>query len=143
MDTVTESGLAIKMAQTGGLGIIHKNLSFKEQADEVLKVKRFESGMVVNPLTIYPDNSLAEAIEIKEKNNISGIPVVQRKTKKLVGILTNRDIRFAKNLIQPVSSLMTNKNLITVAENIKMPPFFLIEYALQGIQPQFHKVLTS
>ena len=120
MDTVTESGLAIKMAQTGGLGIIHKNLSFKEQADEVLKVKRFESGMVVNPLTIYPDNSLAEAIEIKEKNNISGIPVVQRKTKKLVGILTNRDIRFAKNLIQPVSSLMTNKNLITVAENIKM-----------------------
>ena len=88
MDTVTESGLAIKIAQTGGLGIIHKNLSFKEQADEVLKVKRFESGMVVNPLTIYPDNSLADAIKIKEKNNISGIPVVQRKTKKLVGILT-------------------------------------------------------
>ena len=120
MDTVTESKLAIKIAQTGGLGVIHKNLNFDEQANEVLKVKRFESGMVVNPVTIYPDNSLKTAILIKEKNNISGIPVVERGSNKLVGILTNRDIRFAKNLNQSVNTLMTKDNLITVSENIKM-----------------------
>ena len=120
MDTVTESKLAIKIAQTGGLGVIHKNLNFDEQANEVLKVKRFESGMVVNPVTIYPDNSLKTAILIKEKNNISGIPVVERGSNKLVGILTNRDIRFAKNLNQSVNTLMTKNNLITVSENIKM-----------------------
>ena len=120
MDTVTESKLAIKIAQTGGLGVIHKNLNFEEQANEVLKVKRFESGMVVNPVTIYPDNSLKTAITIKEKNNISGIPVVERGSNKLVGILTNRDIRFAKNLNQSVNTLMTKDNLITVSENIKM-----------------------
>ncbi len=120
MDTVTESALAIKIAQNGGLGVIHKNLDFEKQADEVLKVKRFESGMVINPLTINPENTLQEAIQIKDKNNFSGIPVVEKGTKKLVGILTNRDIRFAKNLDQPVSALMTKKELITVSEDITM-----------------------
>ncbi len=120
MDTVTESALAIKMSQMGGLGIIHKNLKKEEQADEVNKVKRFESGMVVDPVTISPENSLSEALEIKEKNNISGIPVVEKGSKKLVGILTNRDIRFAKNRNQKVRSLMTNENLITVSKNITM-----------------------
>ncbi len=120
MDTVTESNLAIKIAQMGGLGIIHKNLDLKEQANEVSKVKRFESGMVVNPVTINPECSLNDALELKKKYNISGIPVVEPVTKKLVGILTNRDIRFAINLEQKVSSLMTKENLITVQENISM-----------------------
>jgi len=120
MDTVTESKLAIKIAQMGGLGIVHKNMDFENQANEIMRVKRFESGMVVNPVTINPENSLDEALIIKEKFNISGIPVVQRQTKKLVGILTNRDIRFAKNLSQPVESLMTKENLVTVTENISM-----------------------
>ena len=120
MDTVTESKLAIKIAQMGGLGIVHKNMDFENQANEIMRVKRFESGMVVNPVTINPENSLDEALIIKEKFNISGIPVVQRQNKKLVGILTNRDIRFAKNLSQPVESLMTKENLVTVTENISM-----------------------
>ncbi len=120
MDTVTESNLAIKIAQMGGLGIIHKNLDFNEQALEVSKVKRFESGMVVNPVTIDPQNTLSEALKLKEKYNISGIPVVENLSKRLVGILTNRDIRFAKNLEQKVSTLMTKDNLITVSENISM-----------------------
>ena len=119
MDTVTESQMAIKMAQSGGIGVIHKNLSPANQAEEVSKVKKFESGMVINPLTINPDNTLEEAIKLKTENNISGIPVVEKKTRKLIGMLTNRDIRFAKNLNQPVSSLMTKDNLITVSENIK------------------------
>jgi IMP dehydrogenase len=104
----------------GGLGIIHKNLDFNEQALEVSKVKRFESGMVVNPVTINPESSLSDALRLKEKNNISGIPVVEKGSKKLVGILTNRDIRFAKNLEQTVDYLMTKDNLITVSENISM-----------------------
>ena len=120
MDTVTESKLAIKIAQMGGLGIVHKNMSYENQANEIMRVKRFESGMVVNPVTINPENSLNEALIIKDKFNISGIPVVKRENKKLVGILTNRDIRFAKNLSQPVESLMTKENLVTVTENISM-----------------------
>jgi len=120
MDTVTEANLAIKVAQMGGLGIIHKNMNYEEQANNVARVKRFESGMVINPITINPENSLSEALEIKERFNISGIPVVEKVTKRLVGILTNRDIRFAKNLHQPIEALMTNKNLVTVSENISM-----------------------
>ena len=100
MDTVTESSLAIKIAQMGGLGFVHKNMSLKDQANQVLRVKRFESGMVVDPFTINPDSTLMDAIKLKEKYNISGIPVVEKNTKKLVGILTNRDIRFANNLEQ-------------------------------------------
>ena len=119
MDTVTESKLAIKMAQSGGIGVIHKNMSASLQANEIRKVKKFESGIVIDPVTINPENTLKEALVIKNSYNISGIPVVEKKSGKLIGILTNRDIRFAKNLEQPVSALMTKDNLITVNENIK------------------------
>ncbi|TQV80717.1 IMP dehydrogenase [Denitrobaculum tricleocarpae] len=117
MDTVTESRLAIVMAQAGGMGVIHKNLSIEEQAEEVRAVKRFESGMVVNPVTIHPDQPLADALSLMEYHKISGIPVVERGTGKLVGILTNRDVRFAENQRQPVSELMTKENLVTVKDN--------------------------
>ncbi len=118
MDTVTESPMAIVMAQNGGMGVIHKNLDIAQQAEEVRRVKKFESGMVVNPITIHPDQSLADALDLMDANHISGIPVVERETKKLVGILTNRDVRFASNRAQPVSELMTCENLITVTENV-------------------------
>jgi IMP dehydrogenase len=120
MDTVTESSLAIKMAQMGGLGTIHKNFDIDKQAEEVNIVKRFESGMVINPYTISPKNLLSDALEIKEKYNISGIPVVEERNQKLVGILTNRDIRFATNQKQKVESLMTKDNLVTVNQNISI-----------------------
>jgi len=118
MDTVTEGRLAIAMAQAGGMGVIHKNMTPDEQADEVRKVKKFESGMVVNPVTIYPDEPLANALALMEVNRISGIPVVQRKTGKLVGILTNRDVRFATDPNQPVQELMTYDRLITVTDGV-------------------------
>jgi IMP dehydrogenase len=121
MDTVTEARLAIAMAQAGGIGVIHRNLEPEEQAEEVRKVKRFESGMVVNPITIFPDETLADALAIMRHHSISGIPVVERgaggKPAKLCGILTNRDVRFADNPLQPVSELMTKK-LITVQEGV-------------------------
>ena len=117
MDTVTEHRLAITMAQLGGLGVLHKNFSIKEQASEVNKVKKFEAGMVVNPVTIKPDQSLGDAFKLMEKNKISGIPVVEGLKNKLVGILTNRDVRFANDLNQTVSALMT-KNVITVKESV-------------------------
>jgi IMP dehydrogenase len=121
MDTVTESGIAIAMAQAGGIGVIHKNLSNDEQAAEVRRVKKFESGMVVDPFTINPQAALSDALRIKETHNISGIPVVEGEDGKLVGILTNRDVRFADNLQQPVGELMTphsdDKPLVTVGEN--------------------------
>lgn len=122
MDTVTESNLAIAMAQAGGIGVIHKNLSNEEQAGEVRRVKKFESGMVVDPFTIDPRATLWDALRIKETHNISGIPVVDKDNGKLVGILTNRDVRFADNLEQPVGELMTahseDEPLITVSEDI-------------------------
>jgi len=114
MDTVTESRLAIALAQEGGIGIIHKNLSVEEQAYEVDKVKRSESGMIVDPITMSPDQRIAEALGIMSKYRISGIPITQGK--KLVGILTNRDLRFETNLNKRVSDLMTKDNLITVPE---------------------------
>jgi IMP dehydrogenase len=117
MDTVTEYRLAIAMAQHGGMGCIHKNMTIAEQAAEVRKVKKFESGMVVDPLTIHPDATLAEALALIGKHNISGVPVVE-KSGKLVGILTNRDVRFASNPRQKVSELMTKNNLVTVQKNI-------------------------
>ena len=117
MDTVTEHRLAITMAQLGGIGVLHKNFSIKEQASEVKKVKKFEAGMVVNPVTIKPDQSLGDAFKLMEKNKISGIPVVEGLKNKLVGILTNRDVRFANDLNQTVSALMT-KNVITVKESV-------------------------
>jgi len=118
MDTVTESAMAIAMAQTGGLGIIHKNLSPEAQADEVRRVKKYESGMVVNPVTIPPDAALADALALMEQHRISGIPVTEQPSGRLVGILTHRDVRFASNLQQPVNELMTRENLVTVTEGI-------------------------
>ncbi len=121
MDTVTEAKLAIALAQAGGIGVIHRNLEPAEQAEEVRKVKRYESGMVVNPITIFPDETLADALALMRRHEISGIPVVERgpggKPARLCGILTNRDVRFADNPLEPVSQLMT-KNLITVREGV-------------------------
>ena len=119
MDTVTESRLAIAMAQAGGIGVIHKNLDMQAQADEVRKVKKFESGMVVNPVIIHPEEPLANALALMEGHRISGIPVVKRDSGMLVGILTNRDVRFAENREQPVSELMTKENLVTVREGVE------------------------
>ncbi|PCI32307.1 MAG: IMP dehydrogenase [Alphaproteobacteria bacterium] len=120
MDTVTESPMAIAMAQLGGMGVIHKNLSIAEQAAEVRKVKKFESGMVIDPLTIHPNQSLADALDLMVEQKISGIPVVEEKTGKLQGIITNRDVRFATNMSQPVKELMTSENLVTVKPGVTM-----------------------
>ena len=117
MDTVTESRLAIALAQAGGLGILHRNMSVEQQAEEVRQVKKFESGMVVNPVTIHPDQPLADALDLMTRHKFSGIPVVEPGTRKLVGILTNRDVRFATTMEQPVSELMT-RDLVTVNENV-------------------------
>src|SRR5690606_23126818 len=124
MDTVTESRLAIAMAQAGGIGVIHRNLTPVEQAEEVRQVKKFESGMVVNPVTIGPDATLADALALMKAHGISGIPVVEnggaggQKVGRLVGILTNRDVRFASDPGQKVYELMTRENLITVKETV-------------------------
>ena len=118
MDTVTESRLAIAMAQAGGLGILHRNLTVAEQADQVREVKRYESGMVINPMTINPDTTLGTVRAITARRQISGFPVVERETGRLVGILTNRDMRFTTDPETPASALMTKDNLITVREGI-------------------------
>lgn len=123
MDTVTEAPLAIAMAQAGGMGIIHKNMTSAEQAEEVRRVKKFEAGMVVHPLVIGPQATLADALGLMQTHKISGIPVVENGgtggqiVGKLVGILTNRDVRFADNPAQPVHELMTREKLITVTDN--------------------------
>ncbi|WP_421445187.1 IMP dehydrogenase [Agrobacterium tumefaciens] len=123
MDTVTEGRLAIAMAQAGGIGVIHRNLTPIEQAEEVRQVKKFESGMVVNPVTIGPDATLAEAQALMKAHGISGIPVVENggagghKSGRLVGILTNRDVRFASDPQQKIYELMTRENLVTVKES--------------------------
>ncbi|HTK71261.1 MAG TPA: IMP dehydrogenase [Croceibacterium sp.] len=114
MDTVTEAEMAIVMAQLGGIGVLHRNLTVEEQCDAVRRVKRFESGMVVNPITITPDATLGQAQALMREHSISGIPVVD-KTGRLCGILTNRDVRFADNPKQPVRELMTHENLATVS----------------------------
>lgn len=121
MDTVTEAKMAIAMAQAGGIGIIHRNLEPDHQAAQVRQVKKFESGMVVNPLTIHPDEALADALTLMKENNISGVPVVERgrgSPGKLVGILTNRDVRFATDPEQKVAELMTKDKLVTVREGV-------------------------
>lgn len=115
MDTVTESRTAISMAQQGGIGVIHKNLSVEAQALEVIKVKKFESGMVVDPITIHPEERIHQAFALMREHDISGIPVVRGR--QLVGIVTNRDLRFERNLDQPVANVMT-KELITAKEGI-------------------------
>lgn len=118
MDSVTESGTAICMAQEGGIGIIHRNMSIERQAVEVDKVKKSESGMIVDPITIEPEQNVQDALELMNKYRISGVPVT--KNKKLVGILTNRDLRFETNINQPVSNVMTKDNLVTVSSSITL-----------------------
>jgi len=122
MDTVTEARMAIAMAQAGGLGVLHRNFEIDQQAAQVRQVKKYESGMVVNPLTIAPDATLADALLLMKDNGISGIPVVTggdgAVPGKLVGILTNRDVRFATDPAQKVSELMTHENLVTVREGV-------------------------
>src|SRR5579884_1960170 len=123
MDTVTESALAIAMAQAGGIGVIHRNMSIEAQAEEVRKVKKFEAGIIVNPVTIHPDETLADALRLMAEHRISGIPVVERSSSnrvpgRLVGILTNRDVRFASDPRQKVAELMTRERLVTVRENV-------------------------
>lgn len=120
MDTVTEARMAIAMAQAGGIGVIHKNLTIEEQAREVAAVKKFESGMVVNPLTVRPDATLADALALMERHGIHGIPVTETQGGKLVGVLTNRDVRFATDMAQPVHELMTKHPLITVREGVSI-----------------------
>lgn len=125
MDTVTEAPLAIAMAQSGGIGVVHRNMDPDLQAENVRRVKKFESGMVVNPVTISPDATLADALALMDRHKISGIPVTEQKTNggpagKLVGILTNRDVRFANQPEQPVHELMTSDRLITVRESVDM-----------------------
>src|SRR6202790_3275116 len=113
MDTVTESHLAIALAQQGGLGIIHRNMSIDRQAEEVDRVKRSESGMIVDPVTMDPEQKIFEALEVMKRYRISGVPVT--KNGKLVGILTNRDLRFETRYDLPIQNVMTKENLITVA----------------------------
>ncbi|MGB5949437.1 MAG: IMP dehydrogenase [Parvibaculum sp.] len=117
MDTVTEGRLAIAMAQVGGIGVLHRNMSPEDQAEQVRMVKKFESGMVVNPITIEPDATLAEALALMQQHGISGIPVVEH-SGKLAGVLTNRDVRFASNPREPVRNLMTKDNLVTVKDGV-------------------------
>jgi IMP dehydrogenase len=116
MDTVTESMLAIAMAQQGGIGVIHKNLSVDEQASEVDRVKRSESGMIVNPITLSPSNRIFEALELMKKYRISGVPITEDGSKegRLCGILTNRDLRFETNVNRQISEVMTREPLFTV-----------------------------
>src|SRR4249919_1552713 len=116
MDTVTESRLAIAMAQHGGLGVIHKNLSIDEQASEVDRVKRSESGMIVNPITLGPTNRIFEALDLMKKYSISGVPITEDGSKegRLCGILTNRDLRFETNISRPIADIMTRDPLFTV-----------------------------
>src|SRR5258708_24642624 len=115
-DTVTESRLAIAMAQQGGMGVIHKNLTIEEQASEVDRVKRSESGMIVNPITLSPTNRIFEALELMKKYRISGVPITQDGSKegRLVGILTNRDLRFESNVDRQIADIMTREPLFTV-----------------------------
>ena len=116
MDTVSDYRLAIAIAQLGGIACIHKNMSIEEQSQQIKNVKKFESGMVIDPITISPDQDISFAIDLMKSNKISGIPVVD-KNKKLVGIITNRDLRFTKNLKAKVKDLMTKK-VITVNEGV-------------------------
>ena len=119
MDTVTEANTAISMAREGGIGIIHRNMSVERQATEVDKVKKSESGMIVDPVTMHPDQKISEVLEVMERYRISGVPIV-KDGRKLVGIVTNRDLRFETKLDQKVSNVMTKKNLITASEGITL-----------------------
>jgi len=119
MDTVTEASMAIAMAQQGGVGVIHKNFTPDQQADEVRKVKKFEAGMVLDPITMFPDETLADILKLKNKHNVSGFPVISRENGKLLGIVTSRDVRFATDRKTPISELMTQgDDLITAKPDI-------------------------
>ncbi|MEM8800497.1 MAG: IMP dehydrogenase [Pseudomonadota bacterium] len=122
MDTVTEAPLAIAMAQAGGIGVLHRNMKIEEQVEAVRQVKRFEAGMVVNPVTMRPEETLSDALRLMRRHRISGIPVTEAsapgKPGRLIGIVTNRDVRFAENMEQPVSELMTRENLATAKEGV-------------------------
>ena len=113
MDTVTEARMAIALAREGGLGVVHRNLSIEEQVAEVDKVKRSESGMIVEPVTLQPHDLVADALELMETYHISGVPITDERG-KLVGILTNRDLRFEGDTAQPIANLMTSEGLVTV-----------------------------
>lgn len=119
MDTVTEANMAIAIAQQGGIGVIHKNMSIEEQAKNVRKVKRSESGMIIDPITLHQNALVKDALALMKENSIGGIPVVDS-NKKLIGIVTNRDLRFEKNLERPVLEVMTSDNLITTLESIEL-----------------------
>src|SRR5690606_32986893 len=134
MDTVTESAMAVAIAREGGIGILHKNMSIEEQAVEVDKVKRSESGMIRNPVTLSPTETIGHALEIMKKYSISGIPVVEEGG-KLVGILTNRDLRFEPNSRLKVKDLMTKENLITapVGTNLEKAEKILQKYKIEKL----------
>ena len=144
MDTVTEANMAIAMAQAGGLGVIHRNLTPEEQAEQVRQVKRFESGMVVNPITLGPEARLADALALMKRHGISGIPIVTNASPampgRLVGILTNRDVRFATNPDQPVAELMTKERLITVGEGVSQSEAkkLLHQYRIEKLVVPWH-----
>ncbi|HEY8389201.1 MAG TPA: IMP dehydrogenase, partial [Parasegetibacter sp.] len=134
MDTVTESNLAIALAREGGIGILHKNMSIEEQADQVRKVKRSESGMIMDPVTLYDDATIADALKLMRDNKIGGIPIVD-KSNKLVGILTNRDLRFERDNKLKVKEVMTSENLITAPEgtNLKKAEKILKQYKIEKL----------
>lgn len=134
MDTVTESNMAIAMAQQGGVGVIHKNMTIQQQADEIDMVKRYESGMIQKPITLGPDNTIAEAEHLMSKFHISGIPIVDEK-EKLIGILTNRDLRFEPNMKLKIKELMTKDNLVTapVGTNLKEAEIILQKYKIEKL----------
>ncbi|RLG11905.1 IMP dehydrogenase, partial [Candidatus Pacearchaeota archaeon] len=120
MDTVTESRMAISIAREGGLGVIHRNMSLEDQVREVEKVKKSESGMIYDPVTVTPDTPIKEVLKLMAEYKISGIPVIEKPSKKLVGIITNRDLRFETNLNRPVKEVMTKENLITAKPGITL-----------------------
>lgn len=133
MDTVTESALAIAIAQEGGIGVLHKNMSIERQAAEVKKVKRSESGMIIDPVTMHEDALVADALQLMKENKIGGIPVVDG-NKKLVGIITNRDLRFEKRYDKPVKEVMTKENIITTEEtNLEKAEILLQEYKIEKL----------
>jgi IMP dehydrogenase len=143
MDTVTESGLAIAIAQEGGIGVLHKNMPIDRQAAEVRKVKRSESGMIIDPVIVHEDALVADVLQLMKENRIGGIPVVDRQN-KLVGIITNRDLRFEKRLDKPVKDVMTRENLITTTEtNLTKAEAILQEYKIEKlpvVNSNFHLV---
>ena len=146
MDTVTESQMAIAMARAGGLGVIHKNMSIEQQADEVRKVKRSENGVIIDPFYLTPSHTIAEADELMGRYRISGVPVVETlENRKLVGILTNRDLRFISDYNQPISNHMTSENLVTapVGTDLETAERILQEHRIEKLPLVDEMVLVS